>query len=150
MKLNDTARAELRTSNVDPAEWPQLNGYGPGEEWRGDACGCTDDRCIGHHHDEAEPCGCLPALIDEHWKTVHAGEEGREVWALHERANASGSAEDRAAADERLSEWIATYQPGAIAFELTPQGITYRNRYNPHTWLVWNAERAAATVEQVA
>jgi hypothetical protein len=33
--------------------------------WRGDECGCIDDRCIGHHHVEHDNCGCLPVLIEE-------------------------------------------------------------------------------------
>ncbi len=35
------------------------------ENWHGDDCGCTDDRCIGFHHEEHEECGCLPVLIEE-------------------------------------------------------------------------------------
>lgn len=34
-------------------------------EWRGDACGCTDDRCTGHHHSAEERCGCLDAQLDQ-------------------------------------------------------------------------------------
>jgi hypothetical protein len=37
-----------------------------GDTWYGDACGCTDDRCIGYHHDEDDDCGCLPVLLDQH------------------------------------------------------------------------------------
>lgn len=37
----------------------------PDGVWGGDACGCTDDRCIGYHHDEADECGCLPVLLAE-------------------------------------------------------------------------------------
>ena len=37
----------------------------PGEEvWRGDACGCTDDRCIGYHHTGSR-CGCLDVQLDQ-------------------------------------------------------------------------------------
>lgn len=45
------------------ADWARANGWADGL-WRGDRCGCPDDRCIGHHHAENEECGCLPALLD--------------------------------------------------------------------------------------
>lgn len=41
--------------------------YFPDGQWRGDACGCTDDRCIDFHHDANEECGCLPALLDQYY-----------------------------------------------------------------------------------
>jgi hypothetical protein len=110
-----------------------------GSPWRGDECGCTDDQCAGYHHDQSEPCGCLPALIDDDWKTIHAGEEARDVWALHEHAVTTGLAKDRDTAQARLAEWIRTYKPGAIAFEFTDRGITYRNKFNNETWLTWDA-----------
>lgn len=37
----------------------------PDGVWRGDECGCTDDRCIGHHHLDHENCGCLPVCLEE-------------------------------------------------------------------------------------
>lgn len=30
----------------------------------GDKCGCQDDRCVGHHHDESDECGCLEPCIE--------------------------------------------------------------------------------------
>lgn len=33
--------------------------------WYGDRCGCSDDRCIGYHHDEEDECYCLPVLLAE-------------------------------------------------------------------------------------
>lgn len=37
----------------------------PGEQvWRGDECGCTDDRCTGYHH-EGPVCGCLDVQLDQ-------------------------------------------------------------------------------------
>jgi len=32
--------------------------------WAGDRCGCIDDRCIGHHHDPSDDCGCLEPCIE--------------------------------------------------------------------------------------
>lgn len=37
----------------------------PAGVWGGDRCGCTDDRCIGYHHDEDDECQCLPVLLQE-------------------------------------------------------------------------------------
>lgn len=37
----------------------------PEGPWRGDECGCPDDRCIGHHHEPGEQCGCLLAMIGQ-------------------------------------------------------------------------------------
>ncbi len=34
--------------------------------WRGDSCGCPDDRCIGHHHDQPDDCHCLEATLGEY------------------------------------------------------------------------------------
>lgn len=42
----------------------------PDGTWRGDKCGCTDDRCIGFHHDDREDCDCLPILL----ATIDRGE----------------------------------------------------------------------------
>jgi hypothetical protein len=39
--------------------------HSPDGVWRGDSCGCTDDRCIGYHHHNQHDCGCLPVLIDD-------------------------------------------------------------------------------------
>lgn len=33
--------------------------------WHGDRCGCPDDRCIGHHHQNPEDCSCLRAVLDD-------------------------------------------------------------------------------------
>lgn len=34
--------------------------------WRGDSCGCPDDRCIGYHHDRPEDCHCLESTLSEY------------------------------------------------------------------------------------
>ena len=35
-----------------------------GSHWHGDRCGCPDDRCIGHHHENLYDCSCLRAVLD--------------------------------------------------------------------------------------
>jgi hypothetical protein len=34
--------------------------------WRGDSCGCPDDRCIGFHHDQPGDCHCLESTLSEY------------------------------------------------------------------------------------
>ncbi len=60
-RLNATARATLAAAGVSVVEWRRRNHMG--EEWRGDICGCPDDRCIGFHHEGPDDCGCLRALL---------------------------------------------------------------------------------------
>lgn len=62
MKLNEQARETLQAAGISAAAWARANGYQDGR-WGGDACGCTDDRCIGYHHDAQDDCQCLPALM---------------------------------------------------------------------------------------
>lgn len=150
-RVNYAARATLRAEGLGPTAWAKLHGYASAADWRGDECGCTDDRCIGYHHDANEECGCLPALIEEHRKRERASVAGREVWEAHVRAVDSGTAEDRAAADELAAAWISEYHPGAVSYSLTesPRGITYRNRWNDTTWLIFDAEQGQVTSEPV-
>jgi hypothetical protein len=56
--------------------------YFPDGDWRGDSCGCTDDRCVGYHHDEGDECGCLGVLLDEYGAAQAAAAAKR---ALRER-----------------------------------------------------------------
>ncbi|UYG15799.1 hypothetical protein BRM3_09085 [Brachybacterium huguangmaarense] len=62
-RLSVSARDAIRWSGLTIADY--VRSAWPDGVWRGDACGCTDERCTGHHHDETEDCLCLPALIDE-------------------------------------------------------------------------------------
>ena len=84
-KLNSEARRVLADAGITVRDWITYGGWLtdvtdeagnrewiPETEWRGDECGCTDDRCSGHHHDEHEECGCLPALIQERTKARDA------------------------------------------------------------------------------
>ena len=64
-RFTPAARTTLSLAGFTTRSWAILQGSPSATEWRGDACGCTDDRCIGHHHDESEACLCLPALIAE-------------------------------------------------------------------------------------
>lgn len=46
--------------------------YFPDGKWRGDKCGCVDDRCIGYHHYDEADCHCLPAWLDDYVKACRA------------------------------------------------------------------------------
>lgn len=62
--LNAAARTAIRDAGFTRAEWLRMWGYGSGT-WGGDRCGCFDNRCIGHHHEGAEGCGCLETMIGD-------------------------------------------------------------------------------------
>lgn len=64
-RFNYEARETLRVAGFTTRQWARLQGYDSAADWGGDECGCTDDRCIGHHHDLNDDCLCLPALIRE-------------------------------------------------------------------------------------
>lgn len=59
----------------------------PGAEWRGDTCGCLDDRCMGYHHAAADECGCLDQLIARY----HEIREVREAWLAYVETRATST-----------------------------------------------------------
>lgn len=69
--LSMTARDTIKWATVDVpgasiAGYIRNSGAGDGK-WHGDSCGCTDDRCIGYHHDESDsPCDCLTVVLREY------------------------------------------------------------------------------------
>ena len=79
--LNHAARETLQLAGLTSRQWAQRHGYASAAEWRGDECGCPDDRCIGYHHDAEEECGCLPALINELRRDERKLADARPVWA---------------------------------------------------------------------
>lgn len=69
--LSPAARAAIRAEGFTLRQWTAMWGYRDGT-WGGDACGCFDDRCIGHHHEGADGCGCLDTMLDDAvaWRTA--------------------------------------------------------------------------------
>ena len=59
--LSAQARDRIRAAGLTKAAYVRT--FWPDGVWRGDECGCTDDRCVGFHHEEGDPCGCLEALL---------------------------------------------------------------------------------------
>lgn len=151
-QLNYEARETLSLAGLTPSAWAKRHGYQTSKDWRGDECGCPDDRCIGYHHDASEECGCLPALIEELRRDERKLVDARKVWAAHLVATESADVSDRATADELASEWIATYNPGATWHSLTasPRGIVYRNQWNDRTWLIYDAEHDSVDAAEIA
>ena len=65
MQLNEEAQQFLDGRGISVREWAMRWQNGD-TEWHGDACGCPDDRCIGHHHGADEPCGCIRSLVRDY------------------------------------------------------------------------------------
>lgn len=66
--LTTQAKDTLRGWGVTQAAW--LRAYPDC-----DRCGCSDDRCIGHHHTDETDCGCLSVLLsDPYWRRHHSAE----------------------------------------------------------------------------
>lgn len=62
-RLEPAARAYLRGVGVSQAALARH--YFTDGRWHGDACGCPDDRCIGHHHESGDDCLCFPIAVRE-------------------------------------------------------------------------------------
>lgn len=59
--LSAEARGTITECGVTVREY--LDFWGHVDGWRGDVCGCSDDRCEDYHHDAGEECFCLPVLL---------------------------------------------------------------------------------------
>ncbi|RRJ85941.1 hypothetical protein EG850_11180 [Gulosibacter macacae] len=62
--LTDDAVAYLEGAGFTPEEWAKRHDDADGM-WRGDYCGCPDDRCVGNHHAVDADCYCLISLVEE-------------------------------------------------------------------------------------
>lgn len=61
-RLTPAARSEIQWAGFTVADY--IRAEFPDGEWRGDRCGCSDDRCRdGFHHEPWEDCGCLAAAL---------------------------------------------------------------------------------------
>lgn len=73
--MHDTMHKRVTYGRLTPLTRSIIQDYGwtvaayvrrwdPDGVWRGDRCGCPDDRCRdGYHHDVDDDCGCLTALL---------------------------------------------------------------------------------------
>lgn len=77
--LGADAKQQLRDAGIPFTYWTRYWFDSTATRWYGDTCGCLDDRCRGHHHDEDQWCGCLPAMIEQYQDAVQAAfNAGRE------------------------------------------------------------------------
>ncbi|RGE19019.1 hypothetical protein [Leucobacter sp. wl10] len=147
--LNAHALHELELQGWTEADWCRLHGHDPAQPWGGDACGCSDDRCIGHHHDATDECQCLPAMIDQVREQEYLSMVGKSIWAEHCDAIEQDSAAKRERADTMLAKMIAGYYAGATWHGFVDRGIAYRNQHNDSTWLIYDAANETATSEEL-
>ena len=107
--LNAAALAAIRDAGFTRAEWLRMWGYSG--TWGGDRCGCFDDRCIGHHHDGAEGCGCLETMIADAvaWRT----------------ATRSPNSVELVGGPYGLNQWVTVTTPAVVANVSTSRGYTY-------------------------
>lgn len=131
MMLDLQARTILADAGITVRDWIAYGGWlkedtdedgnhrwVPETEWRGDECGCSDDRCIGYHHDKGEECGCLPALIENRARV----REAYDIWQAYRRAVESNGCRGRrdayAAVWSRAGIWVRRHSPRALTFSL--------------------------------
>lgn len=131
IRLTRDARSILRNAGISEKRYSQF--HFRTDTWRGDACGCIDDRCRdGYHHERWEECGCLATLVDQyvewrdavHYQEPRWADEGPSVdysqpWAAACRCGAAVPMEanvDAAARARNSRAWNAhAEQPSAAA-----------------------------------
>lgn len=117
--LSPAALRELEAAGITQADWIAAGGWYDVEidddgvrrvardgQWHGDSCGCRDDRCIGHHHEAGEECGCLPVLIVDYLKNREAYELWQDYRAAVEANDGRGDEDAYEAAWSRAEDWI--------------------------------------------
>lgn len=105
--LNASARAAIRAEGFTLAAWAAMWGYRDGK-WGGDRCGCFDDRCIGHHHEGEEGCGCLETMISD---AVAWRQAIRDINTVELAGGPYG-----------LFQWVSVTTPGVLATVSASQG----------------------------
>jgi hypothetical protein len=136
-RLSFDAREQLQDAGITQAAWAREH-FADGT-WHGDRCGCPDDRCIGHHHDVDEDCGCLPALIG---LSLHS-REARALWRQYREAISTGDQVGCVAALAAALRWARRNYPyaRAVSLDVLVDGregisITYQPRWPAPEWAV--------------
>lgn len=62
-RLSTDARHTIERAGITVTEYAAQ--FWDDRKWHGSACGCPDDRCAGHHHDDDAICQCITALLRE-------------------------------------------------------------------------------------
>jgi len=73
-KITQAVRNDLKGAGLSLVRYSRLTTGAAA--WSGDVCGCPDDRCVGHHHEEWEECGCFRTLLAD---ALHAYINGVEL-----------------------------------------------------------------------
>lgn len=118
-ELNSSAHEKLQRAGIDPAEWIRRDGMWPGYpsedgQWHGDECGCTDDECIGYHHDADQECPCLPGLIAQYQRN----EQADRIWRQYRQAVDEHDQDAYQDAWNQAQAWIRKHYPRAETFSL--------------------------------
>ncbi|TWH03862.1 hypothetical protein L615_001100000170 [Nocardioides sp. J9] len=115
--LSVRALETIGAAGYTDEEWARAAGWTDGL-WRGDECGCDDDRCVGHHHETSEECGCLPILLDHIAQNREAYELWRDYRAAVEANDGRGDPKGYDAAWSRAEAWVRRHHPQALTFSL--------------------------------
>ncbi|WP_434317516.1 hypothetical protein [Leifsonia sp. P73] len=148
-KLNAEARETLDFAGFTPKQWAKIH-FNDGV-WHGDECGCSDDRCIGHHHETEDDCQCLPAMITEVRRQEFADRAAGPIWTAYQAAVEAGDEVARQAAQDAAETWVKTYKgAGMTSCSLDEivdgkPGISYTNIWNDRRWLLWSPEAVTAS-----
>ena len=140
MTLNASALSALEAAGLNEAGWARAQH--PGDPtWHGDDCGCTDDRCIGFHHDPYAPCGCLQVLLERLGEDLTRTAES--LWQASEAAGRLASRFQAAfqIVDEQYAECFDT-DGNELDADATDVALA--------DWVVAEAQWSAAELEQVA
>lgn len=137
VRLSARAREDFEAAGIDAGDVAEVC-WGS-RDWRGDTCGCTDDRCIGHHHD-GEDCGCRPVVIQKYLDEIAAAEQAIELWARYVVAQG----EDVDVVRQDVADWVDRFHRGAPSWSLDDlvagrPGISVTSLYNDQRHLVWAA-----------
>lgn len=135
--------------------WAVVRGWTDGV-WRGDTCGCSDDRCIGYHHSANEECGCLDTQIQRWINDEDADRCAADVWFFYQyallpgqfRDDPDGAAAALSEAEAEAQAWVLEFHPHATSWTLHEEvngrvGIAIATTYNPQLHLAWQAPISA-------
>lgn len=145
--LNAEARETLDVYGYTPKQWAKI--HPTDGTWHGDECGCSDDRCIGFHHDAADDCQCLPAMITEVVRQEIADGEAPTIWTAYQAPRGTCDEVALQAAQEAAETWVKAYKgAGMTSCSLDElingkPGISHTNQWNDIRWLLWSPGKDA-------
>lgn len=140
-RLTENAREYLSNAvgidGIAETDWARFWGAGD-PEWKGDVCGCPDDRCIGHHHSSDEPCDCLMVLGREY---DEAEREAIELSKRHQAGDPTAVVDGEMWVAERSGSRTAEWSYDVLVDGQA--GIAVRLDGEPSWRLLWAVESSA-------